>query len=173
MKLTDTLERAKSPHRPFPLRLRLLELLDDLDFAIGGGGNAGGAGSSGIAGIGIGSTHSSSSRSAGVGRYHTRKVYYGRLNTIRGDVAAGAGAGRHGTEGSSSVPPPLWPLSEAAHKEIRSPMRGPSPASKKSSEEFSPSSLCVSSPASASPSPTTSPSPSPFPPPTPKRDPSQ
>ncbi|KAN0134699.1 hypothetical protein V8E53_007484 [Lactarius tabidus] len=40
-------------------------------------------------------------------------------------------AGRHrgitGPTGSSLVPPPLFPLSEAVHEEIRSPMTAPSP----------------------------------------------
>ncbi|KAF8269969.1 hypothetical protein EI94DRAFT_1798656 [Lactarius quietus] len=47
-------------------RFRLFVLLDDLLFAMiaGGGGNAGGEGSSSVGGIGVGSIHSSSSRSA-------------------------------------------------------------------------------------------------------------
>ena len=48
-------------------RFLLFVLLDDLVFAIIGGGNAvGGAESRGVGGIGVGSTHSSSSRSTEV-----------------------------------------------------------------------------------------------------------
>jgi hypothetical protein len=157
------------------LRLRLFALLDDLVFAIIGGGNAGGAVSSGVGGIGVGSTHSSSSRSV-----ESDEIVREKSNAVslvlcgRVLVLVFAALGVTGPTGSSSVPPPLplWPLSEAGRKERRSGMTAPSPASKKSSEESSSSSSCVSPFPSGTTTGTTSasssPSPSPAPTPTPE-----
>jgi hypothetical protein len=97
---------------PAPMRLRLLELLDDLVFAIGCGGHSCGAVSSRVEGIGGGSTHSSSSRSA-----ESDKIVYEKLTEINfhGMVLldiVGAAPAITGPTGSSSVLPPLRLLSE-------------------------------------------------------------
>ena len=111
------------------LRFLLLALLDDLVLAIGGG-NTGGAVSSGVASIGVGSTHSSSSRSAESDEIVREKSTAVALREIvPPPPIVGAELGVTGPTGSSSVPPPLWPLSDAARKENWSPT-APSPASK-------------------------------------------
>ena len=111
------------------LRLLLLALLDDLVLAIGGG-NTGGAVSSGVAGVGVGSTHSSSSRSAESDEIVCEKSTAVALREIvPPPPIVCAELGVTGPTGSSSVPPPLWLLSDAARKESRSPM-ATSPASK-------------------------------------------
>ena len=62
-----TLDRNGTCATRGSFRSLLFALLDKLVFAIIGGGNAvGGADSSGVGGIGVGSTHSSSSRSVEV-----------------------------------------------------------------------------------------------------------
>ncbi|KAF8269965.1 hypothetical protein EI94DRAFT_1798653 [Lactarius quietus] len=108
---------------------------DDLHFAMRGG-SAGGKGSS-VSSIGVGSTHSSSSRSAEsddiVREKSTSTAVAFRV--LQGMV--GASLGVTGPTGSSSVQAPLCPLSEAAREERWSALiTGPSPASKKSSEKY-------------------------------------
>ena len=95
-------------------RFLLFVLLDDLVFAIMGGGNAvGGADSRGVGGIGVGSTHSSSSRSVEedeiVRDEKSTAVSFLLLLLLCGMVAVGPAAalGVTGPTGSSSVPPPL------------------------------------------------------------------
>ena len=144
-------------------RLLHFALLDDLVFEIIGGGKAvGGAVSSSVGGIGVGSTHSSSSRS-----FEADEIVCDDKSTavvlllLCGMVAVGPAAlGVTVPTGSSSVPPPLplWPLSsEVARKERRSPARtAPSHASEKSSEKCSSSSSPRVSP-SRSPSPSATP----------------
>ncbi|KAN0133872.1 hypothetical protein V8E53_008304 [Lactarius tabidus] len=86
----------------------------------------GGAGSSSVAGIGLGSTHSSLSRPA-----------------ESDDILVEPAPGVPGAAGSSSsVPPLLWPLSEAERKESRLLIIETSPASAK--ESFSSSSRATS-----------------------------
>ena len=99
-------------------------------------------------GIGVGSTHSSSSRSVESDEIvrEEKSTAVGLLLLLLCGMVGPPALGVTGPTGSSSVPPPLplWPLSEAARKERRSPaMTAPSPASKKSSDESSSSSSRV------------------------------
>ena len=72
----------------------LLFALDNLVFAIIGGGKAvGGADSSGVGGIGVGSTHSSSSRSLEADEVVLDEK--GRLVMCDGSGRAGGGPGRY------------------------------------------------------------------------------
>ena len=88
----------------------LLALLDDFVLAIGGG-------NTGRAGIGVGSTYSSSSKSAESEEIGREKLTGAVLHEIVQPVIVGASLGVKGPTGSSSVPPPLWPFSDAARNE--------------------------------------------------------
>ena len=83
----------------------------------------GGTGSRGVGGIGVGSTHSSSSRSIEADEIvrDEKSTTVGLLLCGMVAVAPAVALGVMGPTVSSSVPPllPLWPLSKAARKERR------------------------------------------------------
>ena len=101
------------------LRFRLLALLDNLVLVVGGG-NAGGTVSIGIVGIGIGLTHSSSSRPAESDEIVREKSTVVALREIVLPLPiVGTALGVTGPTKSSSVPSLLWQLSNAEREESR------------------------------------------------------
>ena len=90
------------------LRFWLLALLDNLVLVIGGG-NAGGTVSSGVMGIGVGSTHSSSSRCAKSDEImHEKSTAVTSREIVLPLPIVGPVLGVTGPTGLSSVPPLPW-----------------------------------------------------------------